>query len=138
MFINRNGEDGHQHFRSQRLFSENGQWYFDTREGHQIGPYYDLKDVKNALAAFISQRLLVSGNTRNEELDYLPGRQDGIEHLVEELHEYYVIYQQYGQTAAVSWAIKRVAELKRNRDAGLPGVSDRIEALNYAKDLEED
>jgi hypothetical protein len=138
MFINRYGEDSRQHFRSQRLFSENGQWYFDTREGHQIGPYYDLKDVKNALAAFISQRLLVSRNGRSEELDYLPGRQDGIEHLVEELYEYYSIYQQNGQTAAVSWAIKRVADLERSRDPSLLGVSARIDALHYAMDLEED
>ncbi len=138
MFINRYGEVGRQHFRSQRLFSENGQWYFDTREGHQIGPYYDLKGVKNALAAFISQRLLVSGKARSEALDYLPGRQDGIEHLVEELYEYYTIYQQNGQTAAVSWAIKRVAELERNSDASLLDVPARVDALHYAIDLEED
>jgi hypothetical protein len=135
MFINRYGEEGHQHFRSQRLFSENGQWYFDTREGHQIGPYYDLKDVKNALAVFISQRLLVSGNRRDEEIDYLPGRQDGIENLVEELYEYYLFYKQNGQTAAVLWANQRVRELMRSRDS-LGSVSSRIDALKYAMDLE--
>jgi hypothetical protein len=135
MFINRYGEDGRQHFRSQRLFSENGQWYFDTREGHQIGPYYDLKDVKNALAAFISQRLLFSGNARGEELDYLPGLQDGIEHLVEELYEYYSLYQQNGQTAAVLWANQRVLELMRSRDT-LPNTSARMDVLRYAMDLE--
>ena len=135
MIANRYGEEGYPPFRSQRLFSENGQWYFDTREGTQVGPYHDLKEVKNALAVFIAQRLLIAENSRNTDGAYIPGSQDGIEHLVEELYTFLQQYKSKGQTAAMLWANQRLRELLRNRD-NLPGLSARMDAIRYALDLD--
>jgi hypothetical protein len=136
MIANRFGEDGHPPFRTERLFSENGQWYFDTREGSQVGPYRDLKAVKNALAVFIAQRLLVTENSRAGDTNYTPGSQDGIEHLVEELYQFYNQYKAKGQTAAMLWGNQRLRELMRDK-GNLPGISARMEAIRYALNLDE-
>jgi hypothetical protein len=136
MFINRHGEEGQRHFRSQRLFSENGQWYFDTREGSQIGPYYDLKDVKTALAVFIAQRLLIAGDRQSEEAAHRPGQQDGIAHMVADLYDYFLQYQHEGRTAAVLWAKQRVDALRRD-EINPQEKRSRIEALEYVMDLDE-
>ena len=132
---NRHGEETHPPFRSQRLFSENGQWYFDTREGKQIGPYRDIDQVKKALAVFIAQKLLIANKYNSMEDDYLPGAQDGIADMVEEIFEFFNQYKLKGQTAAMLWANQRLRELLRDA-SHLPGRSERMEAINYAINLD--
>jgi hypothetical protein len=135
MVASRYGEEGYPPFRSQRLFSENGQWFFDTREGKQIGPYYDLKEVKKALAVFVAQRLLIAENNRSIDSSLIPGSQDGIEHMVEELFDFFLEYKSKGQTAAMLWANQRIRELLRDR-GNIPNRSVRMEAIRYALDQE--
>lgn len=136
MIANRFGEDGHPPFRSRRLFSENGEWYFDTREGAKIGPYHDLKSVKNALAVFIAQRLLVMERSTAGDFSFTAGAQEGIEHLVEELHTFYNLYKTKGQAAAVVWGNQRLRELMRD-SADDSGNEGRMDAIRYVLSLDE-
>ncbi len=136
MVMKRYGEgEGHPPFRTQRLLTENGQWFFDTREGSQVGPYPDINEVKKALAVFVAQRLLFVQSRSNLCRDFMPGAQDGIEHMVKELYEYYLEYQQNGQTAAILRANQRIRELLRDRES-LKGRAERMQALRYALNLE--
>lgn len=135
MLARRFGEEVNPPFRTQRLFTENGQWYFDTREGTQVGPYRDVSEVKMALAVFVAQRLIIAQSGRNMDESLIPGVQDGIEHMVAELYGYFLEYKQNGQTAAMLWANQRLRELMRDRE-GLPGHSARMEVLRYALNLD--
>ena len=135
MFAKRYGEENSPPFRSQRLFSENGQWFFDTREGQHMGPYRDLKEVKKALSLFLAQRLLLARNKRGWNEPYLPGSQDGVEDMVAEVYDYLIEYTSRGQTAAAIWANQRLRELLRSNET--PVVrSARIDAIRYALDLD--
>jgi len=129
------GEEGNPPFRTQRLFNENGQWFFDTREGKQVGPYRDIGEVKKALAVFIAQRLLIAQNNQTIDTSLKPGSQDGIEPMVDELFGFFQEYKSRGQTAAMLWANQRLRELLRESGA-LPERSVRMEAIRYALDLE--
>lgn len=129
------GEEGNLPFRTQRLFTENGQWYFDTREGTQIGPFHDIKEVKKALAVFVAQRLLIAKSKNSIDSSSMPGAQDGIEHMVEELFNFFQEYKLKGQTAAMLWANQRLRELMRSNE-DLPGRSGRMEAIRYALELD--
>jgi len=131
----RSGDVDHPPFRSQRLISENGQWYFDTREGTQVGPYPDIREVKKALAASIARWLLASHDPDAGHEAYLPGSQDGIEDMVAEIHHYFLEYQSKGQTAATLWANQRRRELLQSRDSRSMRTS-RLEAIEYALELE--
>jgi hypothetical protein len=135
MIALRFGEVGNQPYRTQRLFTENGQWYFDTREGSQVGPFRDINEVKKALATFVAQRMLIAKTNAAIDSSYLPGSQDGIEHMVEELFNFFLEYKLKGQTAAMLWANQRLIELLRSSE-NLPGRSGRMEAIRYALDLE--
>jgi hypothetical protein len=132
---NRHGEDSHPPFRSKRLFSENGQWYFDTREGRQVGPYRDIDQVKKALAVFIAQKLLIADKNKYSDENFVPGSQDGIANMVEEIFEFFNQYKLKGQTSAMSWANQRLRELTREREH-LPGRSERMAAITYALNLD--
>ncbi len=135
MNVKRYGEEGDPPFRTQRLFSENGQWYFETREGTQVGPYRDRQEVKKALAVFIAQRMLLTKHRHTDDQDYLPGSQDGVEVMVEELREYFSEFQAHGQTAAAAWANQRLQELIRNA-GGFSSHTTRVDAIRYALDLD--
>ena len=41
-------------FRSSnsRIFQDHGQWYFDTREGHTEGPFYDMQRAQAKLDSY--------------------------------------------------------------------------------------
>lgn len=39
MFVGRTKEEKRTWFRAERVFSCNGEWYFHTREGIDVGPY---------------------------------------------------------------------------------------------------
>jgi hypothetical protein len=134
--LNRRGEASHPPFRSQRFFSENGQWYFDTREGRQVGPYPELDDVKKALAVFLAQKLLIINKSKQTEEILVPGEQDGIEHMVEEVFEFFHQYKLKGQTGAILWANSRLGDLLRDAQH-LTNRAERVEALKYALELQD-
>jgi hypothetical protein len=134
--LNRRGEDSHPPFRSQRFFLENGQWYFDTREGKQVGPYTEIEDVKKALAVFLAQKLLIIDKSKQPEEILVPGAQDGIEHMVEEIFEFLHQYKLKGQTGANLWANSRLGDLHRDAQ-NLTNRIERVEALNYALELQD-
>ena len=47
------------HFRTDRMFSQNGQWYFNTRGGEVIGPFGDELEASTQLEVYM--RLADSG-----------------------------------------------------------------------------
>ncbi len=133
---NRYGEDSHPPFRSQRLFSENGQWYFDTREGKQVGPYHEYDDMKKALAVFLAQKLLIIDKNVYSDSRYVPGSQDGVEHMVEEIFEFFHQYKLKGQAGATLWAKQRLKILHGDNEN--PSIrSERMEAIRYALELDD-
>ena len=48
----RRGESGDVPFRSGRFFSSDGQWYFSTREGDNVGPFNSLHDARAGLVEY--------------------------------------------------------------------------------------
>lgn len=50
----RNGEtDGKSHYRSDRYFTMNGEWFFTTREHVDMGPFITRQEAERELAVFI-------------------------------------------------------------------------------------
>lgn len=135
MDSNRFGEQSHTAFRGRRLYSINGQWYFDTREGKQFGPYRDQNETEKALAIFVAQSLLDLNTSGSINKRRHPGEQDGIEYMVEELLEFFRFRKIHGQTAALGWAIHRLKKLRENRKT-ISHSDERIEAIKYAMDHE--
>lgn len=41
------------HFRTNRMFEENGCWYFNTREGEMMGPFKDELEASTKLEVYI-------------------------------------------------------------------------------------
>lgn len=41
------------HFRSHRIHAINGEWYFLTREGQNIGPFLNQKEAEAGIAEFL-------------------------------------------------------------------------------------
>jgi hypothetical protein len=136
MDSNRYGEQGHPPFRNRRLFSVNAQWYFDTREGKQFGPYQDKNEAEKALALFIAKSIYGLNVDRTDNHNLHHGAQDGIECLVEELLEYFQYYDNYRHAAALAWANLRIQELIENKN-NISNSKERIEALKYVKDHDE-
>jgi Domain of unknown function (DUF6316) len=56
------------YFRSDRLFSMNGQWYFGTREG-DCGPYASREAAKVALSRFINEKIELDAFQKSRERD---------------------------------------------------------------------
>jgi len=135
MGSNRYGEEGHTPFRSRRIYSENGQWYFDTREGNQLGPYRDKSEAEKELALFVAQSLndLKEVTTKHKYRDH--GVQDGIEPMVEELLGLLHFRNKYGDTATLIWADRRLKQLMENHRS-IPNSKERIEILKHAMDKE--
>ncbi len=50
---NRIGENGTVPARTERLFKEQGYWYYSTREGMNIGPFDQKADAQQGAAEFI-------------------------------------------------------------------------------------
>ena len=48
-----NGSEDKVPFRSNRIHNINGQWYFLTREGQNIGPFATKDDAEAGLARFM-------------------------------------------------------------------------------------
>jgi hypothetical protein len=49
----REGESCGNYFRSHRFYSRRGQWYFDTREAKQVGPFESMDQAKLSLWSII-------------------------------------------------------------------------------------
>ena len=131
MYASRYGEQGPPCFRAQRVYSANGQWFFDTREREQFGPYRDQSEAKKALAIFVAHKLrgrIPDGSGKNR---LRPGAQDGIENMVEELLEFVRLRNNRGQMSALAWANWRLKEIKDDR-INIANAEERMEALRYA------
>jgi len=57
---NRAGEEHNTHFRNERYFCVNGVWYFETRGGHQKGPFADKKEMEAELLLFIREQSMLN------------------------------------------------------------------------------
>ena len=124
MGVPRRGEKSAPPFRSQRLYCANGNWYFDTREGVQHGPYQEENEAKVALSGFIAQCL---HKLDKESISC----DDGLTHMVEEFLNYLNLKSKHGHDAALAWANNHIAELagmKHNSSK----VSEKIKTLQYA------
>ena len=62
---NRTGESSATHFRTERYFCSNGEWYFLTRGGGQQGPYLDKEEMEAELLLFLREQNMVSSAISN-------------------------------------------------------------------------
>ncbi|VUD59555.1 hypothetical protein TDB9533_02707 [Thalassocella blandensis] len=51
--MNRTGENGNLPIRSQRFFKKGDYWYYNTREGVDIGPFDSLNEAETGASEFI-------------------------------------------------------------------------------------
>jgi hypothetical protein len=54
------------YFRSERVFTTNGQWYFCSREGN-VGPFRTAELARAALARFINEKVELAGFQKSRE-----------------------------------------------------------------------
>lgn len=132
MTFSRHGDTQSYPFRSQRLWSENGAWYFHTREGAMAGPFAYATEARMALSVFVAQNLNALPEQQREERRELAGVQDGIQYLVEELEDFFLFQTGTGEAAALAWARKRIEALEK--DWGVEAQRERIEVLAYVMD----
>jgi hypothetical protein len=130
MQLQRLGEEQVHPFRSERLYRENGSWYFDTREGTAPGPYEDQAMAKQALAVFLAQACDALPPDQRSSVSEIVGLQDDIQYLVEELLGFFQSRRESGDLAAFAWANNRIAELRR--DWEMQWQKERIDVLRYA------
>lgn len=57
MNVNRHGEQGFVQERSERLFRDEGDWFFASRRGVDQGPYTNEMEARLALREFIEEQL---------------------------------------------------------------------------------
>ena len=131
---NRQGEHNNAFYRSRRLCKVNGQWYFETREGMQFGPYERESEAKCALAIFIAAKLSAQNGYWLDVNGVRYGAQDGVEYMVEELLTFINDCRENGETIAITRARYRLEELGKTRDVS--NRSDRIKALEYALNID--
>ena len=131
MAVNRCGERGDPPFRSKRLYFSQGSWYFDTREGIQCGPFENQRDARTSLAMFMAVNIHVSRVNGSRESFDRPGRDERIEHMVDELLRFLECRDELGPLAARSWAKHRIEQIARHC-AGNPDELECIGALEYA------
>ncbi|WP_078120373.1 DUF6316 family protein [Thiosocius teredinicola] len=132
MQLIRYGEEQSYPFRSQRLFSENGDWYFQTREGELVGPFHNRSEAKHGLAVFLAQTIYTVPSRLRAVNDEIVGVQDGVHDLVQELSSFFESKTSSGESAALAWANKRIAELRGAQPTG--SEKARIDVLYYVMD----
>ena len=132
MSFARHGETMSFPFRSQRLWSENGAWYFHTREGRMAGPFKYATEAKMALSVFLAQNLNALPEHQRVERRELAGVQDGIQCLIEELEQFFFFQSGTSEAAALAWARKRIENLENDWD--VEAQRERIEVLSYVMD----
>lgn len=128
---NRSGEQGNFPFRSERICQENGQWYFHTREGKLVGPFRDIAETKKALAVFVAKMMQGSLVEKVKSSESPIDKGEGLQHMLEELLEFFRSRNESGEAAALAWARNRIAILKGDRD-GSASQKERIDVLLYA------
>ena len=133
MSSKRHGERQRHPFRSERISSENGKWYFHSREGESFGPYQDRVDAKRALAVFLAAKTQGLSNDQPEAGGEAIGEQDDIHFMVEELAQFYCSRRDGGDTVALAWANNRIVELRK--DWNIAHQKERIDILYYAMNL---
>lgn len=131
MTANRCGEHGNPPFRSKRLYFSQGNWYFDTREGIQFGPFGSQREARISLAMFMAASIREARASGARADLGRPGRDGRIEHLVEELLRLLDCREDLGPRAARSWANNRIDQIARYC-AGNPDELECIGALEYA------
>ena len=128
----RHGETRSFPFRSQRLWSENGAWYFHTREGTMAGPFHYAMEARMALSVFVAQNLNALPEPQRAERREFAGVQDGIQCLIEELEHFFFFQTGTSEAAALAWARKRIQALEN--DWEVDAKRERIEVLSYVMD----
>ncbi len=136
MHFVRHGEDNSQPFRSQRFCSENGQWYFHTREGTLDGPYKDRADAQRGLAIFLARTVHALPELQRDAVQEAAGIQDGVQTLVQEVLGSLRSRSEVGDVASLAWANNRIAQL--GKDQKIEGRQARIDILNHVIDLDHD
>ena len=136
MHFARHGEDNSQPFRSERFCSENGQWYFHTREGALDGPYRDRADAQRGLAIFLARTVLALPELQRNAVQKAAGVQDGVQALVQEVLGFLRSRSEVGDVAALAWANNRIAQL--GKDQKIERRQARIDILNHVIDLDHD
>lgn len=61
----RNGEPEKSHFRSERFYCADSEWYFSTREGDEMGPFSLRADAEAELTLFL-RHTMESGMTSTQ------------------------------------------------------------------------
>lgn len=103
MSSRRRGERGQPPpFRNKRIYHANGQWYFDTREGKQFGPFQSEDAANKALAFFVALNVYDSQVNRSVNISDESGAQDGINHMVQEALGFLRFREENGQIAALA------------------------------------
>lgn len=136
MGLNRRGEQGNFPFRSQRLCCENGDWYFQTREGALNGPFTDRQEAEKALAVFVAHKILEASANAQEDAEKVIEIEDGLRERVEELLGFFRSRRSDGSNAALAWAHDRISKLRKDS----PGTSvhkDRIDILLFVMDQDQ-
>ena len=128
-------ENDKTYFRSKRIYSTNGYWYFDTREGKQFGPYINRSDVEIELAIFFAQTVRDLEPEESKSMNTSYGNQDGIEQMVEELFDYFNHRKKHGSTSTLAWASIRLRELEDDCTDSVYNDT-RLEALKYVMNRE--
>ena len=128
-------ENDKTYFRSKRIYSANGYWYFDTREGKQFGPYINRSDAEIELAIFFAQIVRNLEPEESKSMNTSYGNQDGIEQMVEELFGYFNYRKKHGFTSAIAWANIRLRELEDDCTDSVYN-NTRLEALKYVMNRE--
>lgn len=135
MQFQRLGEEQSYPFRSQRLSNENGEWFFNTREGTLAGPYRNPVEAKQALAVFLAQAVHALPSHQRRPISEIVGVQDSVQYLVEELTGFFRSRDEVGEIAALAWANNRIGELRK--DWEIERQKERIDILNYVMDQNE-
>ena len=136
MYFARQGEDNSHPFRSERFYSENGQWYFHTREGVFDGPYKDRSEAQRGLAIFLARTVHALPESQRVAIQEVTGVQDGVQALVHEVLGFLQSRSAVGEAAALAWANSRIAQL--SKDQKIDRRQARIDILNHVIDIDHD
>ena len=53
------GEEGPVPYRTERIYSVGGEWFFSVRKGTDHGPFKSEEEAKAAMVEFVSDQLLI-------------------------------------------------------------------------------
>jgi hypothetical protein len=127
--VHRQFENGQTYERSERLFAAGHRWYFTTREGQDVGPYWDRREAELALAAFVATKIVDGGSGDVPRMGQARDATE-FEAMVAELVGFFRERRRRSATSAFIWALKRLQTLRRPGSAeNNPQV--RMAALEY-------